>query len=122
MQNVDVVKSHYLKGKQLFCLLCESNVVSMQEICPLFPASETKIEERISAVIKPQNAKVLLDKYEVHMGNIDLDHFRGGHLTFEGGVGNFEKNSIWPPHFSQPKKAYFTDNNTHEKHHSILIG
>lgn len=54
MQNVDVIKSHYLKGKQPFYRgFCKSNIDSAQEICPSFPASEAKIEERISAVVEP---------------------------------------------------------------------
>ena len=63
MQNVDVIKSHYLKGKQLFYCLCESNIDSAQEIYPSFPTSEAKQKEIISAVIEPQNANVLFNKY-----------------------------------------------------------
>ena len=66
MQNVDVIKSHYLKGKQLFWCFCESYVVSAQDMSFISCIGSKNRGENI-AVIEPQNVMVLLDKYEVYM-------------------------------------------------------
>ena len=105
MQNVDVIKSHYLKGKQLFGVSVKVMMLAFSKyVLRFLHRKQKKRKEYLQSRLSHR----MLRAYLTSMKFIrDLDHFRGGHLTFEGGVDNCEK-TVSGKHTSASRKKYIS--------------